>query len=386
MSRRNIKQYGAVSLFIVVFTALLITVVTISFVKIMTKDQQQATATDLSQSAYDSAEAGVEDAKRALIKYRNVCANGGDCAAATKAISSLECNDAVSILGDVASNESNGEIKVQTGDSNSLDQAYTCLKITLNTDDYAGILDKDGSKIIPISGVSDFDRIKIEWFSAKDLSSLDQAVTLTTGAGTPLLSQSVWALNQPSIIRAQLIQYKTSGFSLSDFDNLSDKGSNNTLFLYPSKLTLTNVPNFSDNNRKTATVTPTLATCVDIKTTPQTYACSMTIRLPKPVVSADHEQFLNLTSLYKSAHFRVTLSDENGKSVKFNGVQPLIDSTGRANDLFRRVQARVETADSDFPYPQAAVDISGSFCKNFIITDDVNDYFSGATGTNACTP
>ncbi len=52
----------------------------------------------------------------------------------------------------------------------------------------------------------------------------------------------------------------------------------------------------------------------------------------------------------------------------FNGVQPVIDVTGRANNMFRRVLARVELSGS-FVYPEAAVDMKNDLCKNFSVTD-----------------
>jgi Tfp pilus assembly protein PilX len=107
------NQRGAVSLFSVIFAMLLMSVVTISFLRIMIADQAEATNNDLAQSAYDSAEAGVEDAKRALIWYVNQCKSGSAsaCSTAQLAISSSTCNVAIRTANGWT--ETNGEIKVQ---------------------------------------------------------------------------------------------------------------------------------------------------------------------------------------------------------------------------------------------------------------------------------
>ena len=75
--------------------------------------------------------------------------------------------------------------------------------------------------------------------------------------------------------------------------------------------------------------------------------------------------------------FRVSMQSETNSPVHFSAVQPAIDSTGRANDLFRRVRSRVELDGSSIPAAESAVDISGSLCKTFLITDNPDDYVAG---------
>lgn len=382
----NIKQYGAVSLFIVVFSTLLITVVTVGFISIMVQEQQQASTTDLSQSAYDSAQAGVEDAKRALLYYQNVC-GGSDTTKCTQAIkdsfsSTASCNDVVKNLTDVGI--LNEEIAVQTnGVGNALDQAYTCVKVNLQTDDYVGVLGQDTSKFIPLIGVSDFNTIHIEWFSVKDLQGATTSVNVPSfSLGSPLLSQSNWTSlaspNRPSIMRAQFIQFSNkNGFSLSDFDSNTANASNNTLFLYPSNIVDSSKSFGSDVRQTTKNITqihcePSLVSLV--------YSCSATIKLPATIKVGDNTAYLKITVLYKKTNYRITLINDV-TPVRFNAVQPSVDSTGRANDLFRRVQSRVELTDANFPYPEAAIDITGNLCKDFIVTDSIDDYLN-----NNCTP
>jgi len=379
------RQHGAVSLFIVVFTALLLTVVTVGFIRLMVQNQQQASAVDLSKSAYDSAQAGVEDAKRAILQYELACQNGDatNCNTDKANLDSADCN--VALSGVVT--PQNDEVKIQqsSGDVTSFDQAYTCVKVVLNTPNYKSLLNQDTSKLIPLFGVSSFDTVRIDWFSANDLQDSTKNVNVPTVAqGTPLLSQSSWissaSPNQPSIMRAQLMQFGSNGFNLSDFDggtNGQGISNANTLFLYPSAIVSTPLT-FASNTRKSPTA-PTAVHC-DTTLTSGGFACSATITLPAPVNGGTPTAYLDLTSLYRSSSYEVTLlsGGSKGTPVFFNGVQPEVDSTGRANDLFRRVQSRVEALGG--VYPQAAVEVSGNFCKNFSVTDNPADY------TDTCTP
>jgi Tfp pilus assembly protein PilX len=396
MTINSYKQRGAVSIFIVIFAVLLITVVTVSFVRIMLQDQQQATTTDLSQSAYDSAQAGVEDAKRALLKYQSICNSGGDCVAAARAIDSTQtpaCNAAIGTLGvDVSGNE----VKVQTGtganaaNQATLDQAYTCVKITLNTNDYLGTLSPNGSNIIPLSGVTPFNKVQIQWFSAsKDLLGNGKKADLQSPTSTswPLLSQSAplpfWGLYRPSIMRSQMIQFSSNGgFTINDFDSKNGAGQSNanTLFLYPTGTSnvassIVDTFDFTRDIRRAPTGAPLPIHCSGNLSISGGYACTTILNVPDPINGDKNNRtlFLRLSALYNGTDYRVTLL--NGATpVQFNAVQPQIDSTGRANDLFRRVQTRVELTDVNFKYPEAEVDITGSFCKDFSVTDNPNDY------------
>ena len=72
MTNREFKK-GGVSIFIVIMVSILVSIMSASFLRIMLRDQEQASRLDLSQSAYDSAQAGVEDAKRFLRIYKGAC-------------------------------------------------------------------------------------------------------------------------------------------------------------------------------------------------------------------------------------------------------------------------------------------------------------------------
>jgi len=392
---RQFKQQGVVSLFVVIFAALLMTVVTVGFIQLMVRDQQQATSSDLSQSAYDSAQAGVEDAKRLLLLDQS-CRNGTaapsvNCIAVANALtpaageSETSC-DTLSRAGIVDGNANETIIQQSDGDNASrLDQAYTCVKVVVNTDDYKGEMDVNQSDIVSIAGAGTFDSVELSWFSREDLSSSTTSPTIgfpTTGANVSLPPVgSQWQMNYPALMRTQLMQLGT-GFKLTDFDTSQpgNKSNANTLFLYPSATGLVE-KDFALDARRSNQSAPQQIAC-NSSFVDGEYACKVTLKLPNPIDGnvAQRNAYLRLSALYNGAHYSLKLKNGNDY-VKFNGVQPQVDSTGRANDMFRRVKARIELK-GDFTYPEAAIDLQGSLCKNFTITDTEDGY----EGTTTCTP
>ncbi len=402
---RTHAERGAVSIFIVIFAALLMTIVTVGFVRIMVNDQSQATNSDLSQSAYDSALAGVEDAKRALLQYQTICAAGvsADCTDAAAEVSSLTCNNAVRWRNVVSSASEGtptsdiGEISIQTttGDRN-LQQAYTCVTIDLTTKYY----EREGnpvntSTLVPLVSApgDEFNTVTLEWFAREDLSSLGSgAVNLLgpVGAPKPLRAQASWPVDRPPLVGAQLMQYGAN-FSLTDFDSMSGAQSNaNTVFLYPTSDVAANTtasltardPRSSGGGPTPIdqpTDTPLPVRCV-ASLSAGGYSCRIALQLPEPIggTAADRHSYLRVTPFYNATSFRVSLS--NGATpVDFSGVQPEVDSTGRANDVFRRVLSKVNMIDTSFPYPEGALDLTGNLCKDFAVTDTA--YYAGT-----CTP
>ncbi len=391
------RERGAVSLFIVIFTAVLITIISVSFIGLMIQGQRQSTTDDLSRSAYDSAQAGVEDAKRALVEYNEAC-TGGNTDRCNQLNSIFQRDDCSTLqdAGVVSASDKEVVIKQQEGDS-ALQQAYTCVKLQTDSPDYLGTLGADSSRVVPLRGVGDFNKITLEWFMKSDLKTdegeAEAAVDLPNTSDTTLLKLADWPKNRPALIRSQLIQYGTNGFQLSDFDTTAGSKSNaNTLFFYPSGTVDTGVPS------------GTFSFLADVRRSQDTrnlqqvkcdagfahfYACKTTITMPRAIGQDNDSRvaFLRLNALYSSGNnFRIQLYN-NDTRVNFAGVQAVVDSTGRANDQFRRVQSRIELDVSTYPYPEAAVDITGNLCKSFLVTDNPADYTDGGcSSTEYSTP
>lgn len=356
----NTRAQGGVSLFIVIFTALIVTIITVSFTQLMINTQQQTLANDLAQRAYDSAMAGVEDAKRGLVKLTKTCADGGsDCTTNIAAANSKSCTT----LGDPGLkvvNFSNNEVRVGNSGDN---QAYTCVMIQLETPDYRDQIPAGSTTVIPLKAKNPYSKITLNWFTQKDAgaSGSDSVMAPATAATTKLPPANGWGADSkvPPMMRALYVPGKSS---ISELDTEAQTG-----FLYPQPNALGSTTIDSGLLREIP------VNCQQKFNGSTDGVCQLTWN---SVSGGDNDGYLVLTSLYAKGptSFTVKLSS-GGTKINFDGAQPIIDSTGRADNLFRRVQARVKIANGTaLPYLNAGVYVQNNLCKVFFVTDKKENY------------
>ena len=395
-SNKNFKK-GGVSIFIVIVVGVLVSIMSASFLRLMFRDQEQASKLDLSQSAYDSAQAGVEDAKRFLRIFRSACGPSGtgdfeeghyDCNAMRDAIRSDSCY----VLATAGIGNANSETIIQTtsgagGASNdaSLNQAYTCVKLRMNTADFLGRTNDGSPSVINLRGTTAFNRVRIRWHSRENMTNGNNIAldSLSNPSVRPRIDSRNWRnQNRPAILKAQFYGYIPGverSSSIMDTPYPDDKNGASEMLFYPvnsnsSSLLSPDAPNMPrvrrNDSSSDATTDYTFTRCSDrMDANSNTYACQTTVNIGRSVDPRD-VLYLRLTPLMNDSNFKVELL--NGDNVvDFAGVQPKVDSTGRANTQLRRVESRIGFNDTSFPVPLFSAQTENEkepICKDFSVT------------------
>lgn len=370
------SERGATALFLVIFSAVLLTVITVSFAGMMVNEQSRSLDNVLSQAAYDSATDGVEDAKRVIV----ACQNGS--AAACNAIAASNCDTTVA-AGVVPSADPDGSIPIQSsvsGTGSNLEQAYTCVKVAMNSPNFIVSAPADQSVMVPLNAVANVAKIGIDWYQngidgTKPVGGFP--ITGCYGASlTALCSSTAWPAGAPPILRTQFILPGSTINNLSDLDTATGQSlflRPNGDFASPSGVAAPVIPRYTLSPTSGGGInTPVTASCSSVTT----YACHVDITVS--VTPGSSFDYLRLNTIYANATVRITLYDAGGNIVDFNGVQPTVDSTGRANDVYRRVLSRLSLSQLVFPLDNA-LDIGGNLCKDYGLTT------SGVLG-GSCTP
>ena len=220
IARNN--QSGAVSLFAVIFATLLLTVLMLGFMRLIMVDQRQALNNELSQSAYDAALSGVEDAKR-VVRACQKGDNGGKACEQLRLPNDCKVVARAGVAGSVTANETLIQSR-RSGDGKEFNQAYTCVNITMDTEDFLVSIPEGSSRLVPLKAKSEFNKIVLEWFTKEDANGNVAAgrVKNAASASTSLPAYSDWdespSRPAPALLRTQMI-FPGDTFDLASLDS-----------------------------------------------------------------------------------------------------------------------------------------------------------------------
>jgi len=392
--RHTRREDGFVSLFSTIFFMLLITVITLGFIQITATEQQQALNNDLSASALASAQSGIEDGKRAVLKYFSLT-NPTDLATYRTQMTAPNSSNCTSITGSQVGSDLGVAASGNVVGNNQINQSYTCLTVNLNSPDFLSQSSAGKSLIVPLRAAGgNFQQIRVSWHLlsttvGQDGDGLPGATPGTPPyyAAGPLLYPANgsatlpigWGeLGYPAYMRVQLFGHPSSGA----YDRNALNQRSRSVLLVPGQSGI--APTTAIN---LGTADPNPATLGTAELNPQTircepnptgnigsYACSALLQLPTggAFASGSNRYYLRLTPLYGATHFRVALVN-GGSEVNFDQVQPIVDVTGRAADVYRRLQARVQV-NQVANYPEYAAEIANDICKTMQISSNTSDY------------
>ncbi len=100
--------------------------------------------------------------------------------------------------------------------------------------------------------------------------------------------------------------------------------------------------------------------------------CSLTIGAGAGGLG-QNSYYVRLNSIYKNVSLQISATNASG-AVQLAGAQVVVDSTGKAQDVLRRIQVRIpQVANSQNALPDTAIESSTAVCKRFAVA---NNYFS----------
>jgi hypothetical protein len=304
----QLNQQGFVSIVVCLIIMVILSLVTIGFAQIMSREQRSAIDRQLSTQAFYAAESGVNDA-------RDVKLAGYDttCGSSAKALDTAQSVNETCVFV----NDKPKSIK------------YDNVSIGPKVFPVHAV-DSTGARITP-------DKVVINWSKAA-----------TTNAGWPdfraasssLLPNNEWGINT-GLVRLYIIPFN-AGWSRDQIDQNTSYMLLNPVSGGTGTQLLSNGQNLNFGSIVNGNCSGT--------------ACTMTVT---GLAASYTDLYISISSMYYASNFEISAS-KAGTALSLIDVQAIVDSTGRTTDVLRRIEARVPLI-PDNNYPVAA--LNGDVCK-----------------------
>jgi hypothetical protein len=336
------NQSGIVSITVTVVIMFVITLIVLGFATIVRREQRQSLDRQLNTQAFYAAESGVNYAAKTI---RQAVATGGS-------------------VSDKSGCASDGnypgwgspptEYDIDTGNAVSV----SCLLVDATPDvlryDSIGI---DRSIIVPVNSASGspFASITFDWVHDIAASPLD-----ATGCPSPpnFPQSGSWSANcDAGVLRVDLVPVGAPFNRQYLIENTM------TAFLYPGSAggggSLNYIDAMGANQGKIVR-----ADCGG----GSTVFCQVNINIGAGSY-ATNSYIARIKSIYRENKVEISGSDSAG-STSFVGTQAEIDSTGKANDVLRRIKVRIPLiATNNQLFPEYALQSVDTICKKLLLSN-----------------
>lgn len=344
------RQAGMVAIMVTLILMIVISLIVLGFAQISRRNQRQALDRQLSTQAFYAAETGVNDVAE---RIKEAIANGD--AIVEKPNCSPDPGGFYTSLITSAVIDDDADVE------------YTCIMVNPTPASlvYSSV-GTTGTVVPLISAGGNIASIRLTWQSKDGLASPEANCPAGTGnvfAPATLPAPPGWNCGY-GVLRFDLTE--TAGAALS-FDSLRNRTMTSFIIpLRPGGTATTNPVNFSPGgaNNKLGT------RCNNTQ-------CSYVINFPTPL----SQYYLRVNSIYKNVSLQITAHDAinaGGNALRLQGAQAVIDSTGKAEDILRRIQVRIPTtASSANLLSDYALQSSEAICKRFSVMDGFFDSTAG---------
>jgi Tfp pilus assembly protein PilX len=338
MKKLHRSETGIASLIITIVMMVIISLIVVGFAQISRREQKGSLDRQLSTQAFYAAESGVNDVKALIaslppssIVPKTTCADTATAPAPEKA--------------------AYGGTKLTYTLSGDNSVGYTCILVSPYVSQLVKQQAADSDWVVPIVPSDSTG-------AASSANDLTVSWTPQTGSGPA----AGCAVSNPTVAARSNCNYSLLRFELVPITDVSRdglRGNDMVSYFYPvagcggaSCGTVSYAPTGNNSGVK-----QTKAQC-------NPGSCTMTITgLP----ASPGGYYARIHAMYVGTTVTITGTNASG-AVKFAGAQVQIDSTGKAQDVLRRIRVSYAlTGSKDGSYAQDAIESRDSICKRFAV-------------------
>lgn len=341
---RTAREAGLVSIMVTLILMIVISLIVLGFAQISRRNQRQALDRQLSTQAFYAAESGVNDARdlinQAVTAGSTITAKS-DCGAGSGIYAGLNPD-----LDGATSNEAE----------------YTCVMInpTPQTLLYSDV-GSSASTIVPIISAAgtNISRVALTWQTKDDTS--------TPTVGCPTTTSNIFSPTSSW----------TCGYGVIRLDLVPTSGTFNYATLQNNTMTTFLVSQSSGGGTTTGYAAGGANNLIGVACTNASCTFSIT-------GLSVNQYFLRISSIYKNVSLQVAAFDASNNQLALRDAQAIIDATGKAQDVLRRIQVHVPlTASSQNQMSDYVMQSTDSICKRFVTMDNYFDtQVNGVTSTS----